>query len=184
MHVDNHCPPFPGFERYIHIPQSIKGLLLIAPAKHARLLVADPPAVHSTPWSNWISSARPFPGPVLSNCMSMSVLSQSVPSGAVPWACGSQAGLRDTSASFWLPNMKVVPNKGGGGALGGPCWPSSAQLPNKEVSGQFAHGLPHLTNIAVLPNTFSLACMPIFRAWGAPSGPGQPGVNFAGSRQL
>eukprot|EP00983_Pelagomonas_calceolata_P042633 1138583-Pelagomonas_calceolata.AAC.4 len=60
-----------------------------------------------------------------------------------------------------------MPSSRAGGALGGPCWPSSAQLPNKEVSELFAHGLPYLTDTAVLPATFCLACMPDFRAGGA-----------------
>eukprot|EP00983_Pelagomonas_calceolata_P093681 1157802-Pelagomonas_calceolata.AAC.8 len=59
---------------------------------------------------NWISSARPLPGPGLGICMSMSVLSEPVPSGAVPWEWGGQAGYRDTSASSWLPNMIFVPD--------------------------------------------------------------------------
>eukprot|EP00983_Pelagomonas_calceolata_P100843 1158620-Pelagomonas_calceolata.AAC.2 len=42
---------------------------------------------------------------------------------------------------------------------------------------------PHLTNTAVLPKTLCLACMPSLRAGGALGGPGQPGVNFTGSRQ-
>eukprot|EP00983_Pelagomonas_calceolata_P071522 1151275-Pelagomonas_calceolata.AAC.6 len=33
-----------------------------------------------------------------------------------------------------------MPSSRAGGALGGPCWPSSAQQPNKEISEHFAHG--------------------------------------------
>eukprot|EP00983_Pelagomonas_calceolata_P089734 1157341-Pelagomonas_calceolata.AAC.1 len=63
-----------------------------------------------------------------------------------------------------------MPSSRAGGALGGPCWPSSAQQPNKGVSGRFAHGLPHLTDTAWLPETFCLACMLSFRAGGALGG--------------
>eukprot|EP00983_Pelagomonas_calceolata_P110297 1159653-Pelagomonas_calceolata.AAC.5 len=44
-----------------------------------------------------------------------------------------------------------MPSSRAGGALGGPCWPSSAQLPDKEVSEHFAHCLPQLTDTAMLP---------------------------------
>eukprot|EP00983_Pelagomonas_calceolata_P087757 1157027-Pelagomonas_calceolata.AAC.2 len=36
--------------------------------------------------------SRPLPGPKLSNCTSMSALSNPVPSGSVPWAWGGWAG--------------------------------------------------------------------------------------------
>eukprot|EP00983_Pelagomonas_calceolata_P001220 41875-Pelagomonas_calceolata.AAC.1 len=67
-----------------------------------------------------------------------------------------------------------MPNSRAGGALGGPCWASSAQLPSKRVSEHFALGLPHLTDTAVLPKTFCLACMLGFRARGALGGPCWP----------
>eukprot|EP00983_Pelagomonas_calceolata_P052037 1142668-Pelagomonas_calceolata.AAC.1 len=57
--------------------------------------------------SDWILSARLPPGPGLRNCASMRMLSEAVPSGAVPWAWGG-LGL-DTSASPWLPNIKLYP---------------------------------------------------------------------------
>eukprot|EP00983_Pelagomonas_calceolata_P050649 1142070-Pelagomonas_calceolata.AAC.1 len=76
------------------------------------------------------------------------------------------AGLPETFCLAYMPGFRAR------GALGGPCWPSFAQLPNQEVSEIFARGLPHLTNTAGLPETFCLACMPGFRARGALGGPG------------
>jgi len=107
--------------------------------------------------------------------------------------------LRHVSFS-WLPNIQLVfldniacciaqppkptspdkrfclaskPSSRAGGELGRPYWPSSAQLPDKEVSEHFAHGLPHFTDTAGLSETFCLACMQGFREGGALGGPGQ-----------
>eukprot|EP00983_Pelagomonas_calceolata_P083724 1156221-Pelagomonas_calceolata.AAC.12 len=66
-----------------------------------------------------------------------------------------------------------MPSFRAGDALGEPCWAPSAQLPNKEVSEHFAHGLPHLTDTARLPGTFCLACMPSSRAGAARRWAGQ-----------
>eukprot|EP00983_Pelagomonas_calceolata_P120374 1160701-Pelagomonas_calceolata.AAC.7 len=102
-----------------------------------------------------------------------------VPSGALLWAWGGRAGPRHVS--FFLaifvphniarctaeppklksPNNRLclacMPSLRAKSALGGPCWPSSAQLPNKEVSEHFAHGLSQLTDTAVPPETSCLA---------------------------
>eukprot|EP00983_Pelagomonas_calceolata_P061358 1146805-Pelagomonas_calceolata.AAC.11 len=100
--------------------------------------------------SNAILSTRPFQVPGLSNCVSMGVPIQLVPSGAVQWAWGCQAGTKSTPS--WLPNIKLIPDNiarsntqlpklgfpgkrfrlasmpsfRAGGALARPCWPSSA----------------------------------------------------------
>eukprot|EP00983_Pelagomonas_calceolata_P119404 1160602-Pelagomonas_calceolata.AAC.16 len=60
--------------------------------------------------------------------------------------------------------LACMPSFRAGVAVDRPYWPSSAQLPNKEVSEHFAHGLPHFTNTAGLPETFCLACMSSSRA--------------------
>eukprot|EP00983_Pelagomonas_calceolata_P048100 1140915-Pelagomonas_calceolata.AAC.2 len=59
-----------------------------------------------------------------------------------------------------------MPSFRAGGALGGPCWPSSAQLPNEVFSEDFAPGLPHLPDTAGQHETFCLACRPSFRVGG------------------
>eukprot|EP00983_Pelagomonas_calceolata_P120265 1160689-Pelagomonas_calceolata.AAC.4 len=103
--------------------------------------------------SNWILSVRYLLGPELSNGMSMTVLSQP------RWAWGGQ--VRSRKMNFFLGtkhNLFVSDSNArctaqppklsslikvclasmlsfrAGGALGGPCWPYPAQLPNKEVS--------------------------------------------------
>eukprot|EP00983_Pelagomonas_calceolata_P044246 1139220-Pelagomonas_calceolata.AAC.6 len=75
-----------------------------------------------------------------------------------------------------------MPSIRAGGALREPRWPSSAQLPNREVSELPADGLPHLTDTAVLHQLFCLAYMLGFRAGGVLDGPGQPGVNTIGKK--
>eukprot|EP00983_Pelagomonas_calceolata_P051280 1142348-Pelagomonas_calceolata.AAC.1 len=67
-----------------------------------------------------------------------------------------------------------------GGALGVPCWASSAQLPNREISEHFAQGPIRPPDITGLAEQICLACMPGFRAGCALGGPGQPSVNFTG----
>eukprot|EP00983_Pelagomonas_calceolata_P004732 155319-Pelagomonas_calceolata.AAC.7 len=59
---------------------------------------------------NWISSARPLPGPGISNCTSMSALGETVPSGAVPWAWGGLAGPRHVSFSLATKHESVPDN--------------------------------------------------------------------------
>eukprot|EP00983_Pelagomonas_calceolata_P023063 726673-Pelagomonas_calceolata.AAC.1 len=61
-----------------------------------------------------------------------------------------------------------------GGVLGGPCWASSVQLPNREVSEHIAQGPISPPDITRLAEEVCLACMPGFRAGGALGGPGQP----------
>eukprot|EP00983_Pelagomonas_calceolata_P080097 1154999-Pelagomonas_calceolata.AAC.1 len=57
---------------------------------------------------------------------------------------------------------------------------SSAQIPNKRVSGHFAQGPICPPDITGLAEKVCLACMPGFRMGGALGGPGQPSVNFTG----
>eukprot|EP00983_Pelagomonas_calceolata_P020584 647697-Pelagomonas_calceolata.AAC.3 len=65
-----------------------------------------------------------------------------------------------------------------GGALGGPCWASPAQLPNKIVSEHFRQGPIHPPDTTGLAEVICLVCMPGFRAGGALGGPRQLSVNF------
>eukprot|EP00983_Pelagomonas_calceolata_P037966 1136619-Pelagomonas_calceolata.AAC.7 len=64
--------------------------------------------------------------------------------------------------------------------LGRPCTPSSAQLPNKEVSERIAYGLLCPADDAGLPSIVSLGWTSSSGAGGALGGPGQPGVKFTG----
>eukprot|EP00983_Pelagomonas_calceolata_P083444 1156163-Pelagomonas_calceolata.AAC.3 len=65
-----------------------------------------------------------------------------------------------------MPSFRAV------GALGRPCWPSSAQLPDREVSEHFAQGTICPPEVTVLAEEVCLAYMPSFRAGGAQGGPG------------
>eukprot|EP00983_Pelagomonas_calceolata_P088004 1157096-Pelagomonas_calceolata.AAC.2 len=65
-----------------------------------------------------------------------------------------------------------MPISRAGGVLAGPCWPSSAQLPNKEVPEHFAHGPIRPPDTAWLAEEVCLACMPGFRVGDALSRPG------------
>eukprot|EP00983_Pelagomonas_calceolata_P016812 529584-Pelagomonas_calceolata.AAC.2 len=56
-------------------------------------------------WKEKIKNHVP-PRPPKSNCTSMMMQSEAMPSGAAPWARGDQAGPRHLS--FWLTNIQVV----------------------------------------------------------------------------
>eukprot|EP00983_Pelagomonas_calceolata_P073385 1152094-Pelagomonas_calceolata.AAC.5 len=53
-----------------------------------------------------------------------------------------------------------MPRVRAGGALGRPCWASSAQLPNKRDSEHFAQGIISPPDITGLAEEVCLACMP------------------------
>eukprot|EP00983_Pelagomonas_calceolata_P024869 782450-Pelagomonas_calceolata.AAC.2 len=98
----------------------------------------------------------PPPGPGHSRGIHKSMLMKFV-------SIGATCPLHSRAPKSGYPDKKVclacMPNLRAGGALGGPCWPS-AQLPDTAISELFAHGLPHFTDTAGLPETFCLAYMP------------------------
>eukprot|EP00983_Pelagomonas_calceolata_P012728 407105-Pelagomonas_calceolata.AAC.1 len=65
-----------------------------------------------------------------------------------------------------------MPGFRAGDALGEACWASSAQLPNKRVLENFAHGPICPPDVTGRAEEVYLACMPGFRARGALGGPG------------
>eukprot|EP00983_Pelagomonas_calceolata_P119563 1160619-Pelagomonas_calceolata.AAC.5 len=75
------------------------------------------------------------------------------------WETPKLCPLHPRAPKFGCPDKKVclacIPNLRAGGAVGGPCRPSSAQLPDTAISELFAHGLPHLTDTAGLPKLFA-----------------------------
>eukprot|EP00983_Pelagomonas_calceolata_P049060 1141330-Pelagomonas_calceolata.AAC.4 len=113
------------------------------------------------------------------------MLSDPMPSGAVPWAWLGRAGLPGRLASFWLPDTTLVPDSfthcttrhpivaalvsvigwptcrvsRRGGALYGHA--GHLLLSYRRVSEIFVHSP---SNTAELPKTFCLACTPNFKA--------------------
>eukprot|EP00983_Pelagomonas_calceolata_P000072 2040-Pelagomonas_calceolata.AAC.1 len=74
----------------------------------------------------------------------------------------------ETFCSQSMPSVRA------GGALGRPCWASSAQLPYKGVSEHFAQGIISSPDITGLAEDVCLACMPGFRAGSRPGRAGTP----------
>eukprot|EP00983_Pelagomonas_calceolata_P021015 660095-Pelagomonas_calceolata.AAC.2 len=154
-----------------------------------------------------VAISRPPPGPGLSNCTIMNMQSETVPSGAVPWAWGCWSMFQDTSASSWLPNIQIVPDNFAhctahhpnldcliqssvwhaefqGEECSGWAMPAILCLATKQISFRTLCHYPTCTSDKTGPTGICcLARMPSFRAGNALSGPGQPNVDLTKSRQ-